>query len=63
MADLLAAIRAVAAACAVFVFRIRQHRDRYGVRLHALVWQTGNGAGFKGDFPKALGHSQHVNIP
>jgi hypothetical protein len=28
-----------------------------------LVWQTDNGGEFKGDFPKALGDSQHVRIP
>ncbi len=31
--------------------------------LRDLVWQTDNGGEFKGDFPKALGDSQHVRIP
>src|SRR5690349_24452571 len=45
-------------------------RDLYvtGVQTCALpicdlVWQTDNGGEFKGDFPKALGDSQHVRIP
>ena len=52
-----------AAASAVFASRIQQHLDRYGVSLRDLVWQTDNGSEFKGDFPKALGDSQHVRIP
>ncbi len=52
-----------ASASAVFASRIQQHLDRYGVSLRDLVWQTDNGGEFKGDFPKALGHSQHVRIP
>ena len=52
-----------ASASAVFASRIQQHLDRYGVSLRDLVWQTDNGAEFKGDFPKALGDSQHVRIP
>ena len=52
-----------AAASAVFASRIQQHLDRYGVSLRDLVWQTDNGGEFKGDFPKALGKSQHVRIP
>src|SRR5229473_7261049 len=52
-----------AAASAVFAARIQQHLDRYGVSLRDLVWQTDNGGEFKGDFPKALGDSQHVRIP
>ena len=36
---------------------------RYGVSLRDLVWQTDNGSEFKGDFPMALGDSQHVRIP
>jgi len=52
-----------AAASAVFASRIQQHLDRYGVSLRDLVWQTDNGGEFKGDFPKALGDSQHVRIP
>ena len=52
-----------AAASAVFAARIQQHLDRYGICLRDLVWQTDNGGEFKGDFPKALGHSQHVLIP
>jgi len=52
-----------ASASAVFASRIQRHLDRYGVSLRDLVWQTDNGAEFKGDFPKALGDSQHVRIP
>ena len=52
-----------AAASAVFASRIQQHLDRYGVTLRDLVWQTDNGGEFKGDFPEALGDSQHVRIP
>src|SRR5271166_3837006 len=52
-----------ASASAVFAARIQQHLDRYGVSLRDLVWQTDNGAEFKGDFPVALGDSQHVRIP
>ena len=52
-----------AAASAVFASRIQQHLDRYGVCLRDLVWQTDNGGEFMGDFPKALGDSQHVRIP
>lgn len=52
-----------ASASAVFAARIQQHLDRYGVSLRDLVWQTDNGGEFKGDFPKALGNSQHVRIP
>jgi transposase len=52
-----------AAASAVFASRIQQHLDRYGICLRDLVWQTDNGGEFKGDFPKALGDSQHVRIP
>jgi hypothetical protein len=50
-------------ASAVFAARIQQHLDRYGVSLRDLVWQTDNGGEFKGDFPAALGDSQHVLIP
>ena len=42
---------------------IQQHLNRCGVSLRDLVWQTDNGREFKGDFPKALGDSQHVRIP
>jgi len=52
-----------AAASAVFASRIQQHLDRYGISLRDPVWQTDNGGEFKGDFPKALGDSQHVRIP
>src|SRR6266478_1537908 len=52
-----------AAASAVFAARIQQHLDRYGVSLRDLVLQTDNGGEFKGDFPAALGDSQHVLIP
>jgi transposase len=52
-----------AAASAVFAARIQQHLSRCGVSLRDLVWQTDNGGEFKGDFPKALGDSQHVLIP
>ena len=52
-----------ASASAVFASRIQQHLHRYGVALRDLVWQTDNGGEFKGDFPKALGDSQHVRIP
>ena len=55
--------RRSAAASAVFAARIQQHLDRYGICLRDLVWQTDNGGEFKGDFPKALGDSQHVRIP
>jgi len=43
--------------------RIQHHLDRYGISLRDQVWQTDNGREFKGDFPKALGDSQHVRIP
>ncbi|MGH9858998.1 MAG: helix-turn-helix domain-containing protein, partial [Candidatus Acidiferrales bacterium] len=52
-----------AAASAVFAARLQQHLDRYGVSLRDLLWQTDNGGEFKGDFPQALGDSQHVRIP
>ena len=52
-----------ASASAVFASRIQQHLDRYGVSLRDLVWQTDNGSEFKGEFPQALGDSQHVRIP
>ena len=52
-----------ASASGVFASRIQRHLDRYGVSLRDLVWQTDNGGEFKGDFPKALGDSQHVRIP
>ncbi len=52
-----------AAASSVFASRIQQHLDRYGISLRDLVWQTDNGGEFKGNFPKALGESQHVRIP
>jgi transposase len=52
-----------AAASAVFASRIQQHLDRYGVSLRDLAWQTDNGGEFKGEFPEALGDSQHVRIP
>ncbi len=52
-----------AAASAVFASRIQQHLDRHGISLRDLVWQTDNGGEFKGDFPHALGDSQHVRIP
>jgi transposase len=52
-----------AAASAVFAARIQQLLERCGVSLRDLVWQTDNGGEFKGDFPKALGDSQHVRIP
>jgi transposase len=52
-----------AAASAVFAARIQQHLSRYGVSLRDLAWQTDNGGEFKGDFPKALGDSEHVLIP
>jgi transposase len=52
-----------ASASAVFASRIQQHLDRYGVCLRDLVWQTDNGGEFKGEFPAALGDSQHVRIP
>ena len=55
--------RRTAAASAVFATRIQLHLDRYGVSLRDLVWQTDNGGEFKGDFPQALGDSQHVRIP
>ena len=55
--------RRSAAASAVFAARIQQHLDRYGISLRDLVWQTDNGGEFKGDFPHALGDSQHVRIP
>jgi hypothetical protein len=41
---------------------IQQHLRRYGVSLRDLAWQD-NGGEFKGDFPRALGDSQHVRIP
>ena len=52
-----------AAASAIFAARIQQHLSRCGVSLRDLVWQTDNGGEFKGDFPNALGDSQHVLIP
>ncbi len=52
-----------ASASAVFASRIQQHLDRYGIALRDLVWQTDNGGEFKGEFPGALGDSQHVRIP
>jgi hypothetical protein len=52
-----------AAASSMFASRIQQHLDRYGMSLRDLVWQTDNGGEFKGDFPAALGDSQHVRIP
>jgi transposase len=52
-----------ASASAVFASRIQQHLERFGVSLRDLVWQTDNGGEFKGDFPAALGDSQHVRIP
>src|SRR5271166_5199014 len=52
-----------AAVSQVFAARIQHHLHRYGVSLRDLVWQTDNGGEFKGDFPKALGDSQHVRIP
>jgi hypothetical protein len=52
-----------ASASAVFASRIQRHVDRYGVSLRDLVWQTDNGGECKGDFPQALGDSQHVRIP
>src|SRR5919108_1637122 len=52
-----------ASASAIFAARIQQHLDRYGISLRDLVWQTDNGREFKGNFPKALGDSQHVRIP
>ena len=52
-----------ASASAVFAARIQQLLDRCGISLRDLVWQTDNGGEFKGDFPKALGDSQHVRIP
>ena len=52
-----------ASASAVFAARIQQHLQRCGVSLRDLVWQTDNGGEFKGDFPQALGDSQHVRIP
>lgn len=52
-----------AAASAVFASRIQQLLDRCGISLRDLVWQTDNGGEFKGDFPSALGDSQHVRIP
>ena len=52
-----------AAASAVFAPRVQQHLSRCSVSLRDLVWQTDNGGEFKGDFPKALGDSQHVLIP
>jgi transposase len=52
-----------ASASALFAARIQQHLARYGVSLRDLVWQTDNGGEFKGDFPQALGDSQHVRIP
>src|SRR5207245_7302230 len=52
-----------ASASAVFASRIQQHLDRYGISLRDLVWQTDNVGELKGDFPKAIGDSQHVRIP
>jgi transposase len=52
-----------AAASAVFAWRIQRHLDRWGISLRDLVWQTDNGGEFKGQFPQALGDSQHVRIP
>ena len=52
-----------ASVSAVFASRIQQHLNRYGISLRDLVWQTDNGGEFKGDFPAALGDSQHVRIP
>jgi len=52
-----------ASASAVFASRIQQHLHRYGISLRDLAWQTDNGGEFKGDFPAALGDSQHVRIP
>jgi len=52
-----------AGASAVFASRIQRHLLRYGVCLRDLVWQTDNGGEFKGQFPAALGDSQHVRIP
>jgi len=52
-----------ASASAVSASRIQQHLHRCRVSLRDLVWQTDNDAEFKGDFPKALGDSQHVRIP
>src|SRR4029077_7189420 len=48
---------------AVFASRIQQHLDRYGISLRDLVWQTDKVGGYKGDFPRAPGDSQHVRIP
>lgn len=55
--------RRSAAASALFAARIQRHLHRYGVSLRDLLWQTDNGGEFKGDFPQALGPSQHVRIP
>jgi transposase len=55
--------RRTAAASAVFASRIQQHLHRYNISLRDVVWQTDNGGEFKGDFPQALGDSQHVRIP
>jgi transposase len=55
--------RRSAAASAVFASLVQQHLRRYGISLRDLVWQTDNGGEFRGDFPKALGDSQHVRIP
>jgi len=52
-----------AAASAVFASRIQQLLERCGISLRDLLWQTDNGGECKGDFPKALGDSQHVRIP
>jgi len=52
-----------ASASALFAARIQLHLRRYGISLRDLAWQTDNGSEFKGDFPKALGDSQHVRIP
>jgi hypothetical protein len=52
-----------ASAIAAFASRSQQHLDRYGDSLRDLVWQNDNGGEFKGDFPQALGDSQHVRIP
>jgi hypothetical protein len=52
-----------AAASAVFASRIQQLLDRCGISLRDSVWQTDNGGEFQGNFPRALGDSQHVRIP
>lgn len=50
------------ASSAVFASRIQRHLDRCGNFPRDLGWQAGNGGDFKGDFPKALGDSQHLRI-